>query len=121
MPGAKDLKVWQEAVALGADVIRAVRQTSRRETKAFTDQLLTSAGAPAAYIAEAHALASVADQRACYLRAKHALADIETRLAIARHAELLSPTTLAQLTTRVAAVSQLLGGYLAFIERQIGQ
>ena len=40
---------------------------------------------------------------------------------IARNAELLTATAMAQISTRIGAVSQLLGGYLGFIERQMAR
>src|SRR4051812_35548010 len=39
----RDLKVWQEAVALGAEIVRCARQAARRETKVVTDQLMLTA------------------------------------------------------------------------------
>src|SRR4051812_12778999 len=36
----RDLKVWQEAVALAAEIVRSARQGARRETKVVTDQLM---------------------------------------------------------------------------------
>ena len=41
--GLRDLRVWQEAVALGADVIRSMRQTNRREIKAITEHTMITA------------------------------------------------------------------------------
>src|SRR5215213_4005942 len=35
--GVKELKLWQEAVALAGEVVRVARTAARRETKAFTD------------------------------------------------------------------------------------
>jgi four helix bundle protein len=119
--GVKDLRVWQEAVALGGDTIKLVRQTSRRETKAFTDEILKVAAVPAACIAEAHTRSAVDEQRECYMRARRAIVELETRCAVARHAELLTAPALAQISTRIGSVSQLLGGYLGFIERQMAR
>jgi four helix bundle protein len=118
MAGVKDLRVWQEAVGLGGDIVRAIAQSSRRETKAFTEQILLAAAVPAVCIAEAHALSSVAEQRACYLRAKRSLVELETHLTVARQAELLTPTAFAQLGARLNGVAQLLAGYLSIIDRQ---
>src|SRR5829696_6921277 len=98
--GLKDLRLWQEAVALAADVVRAVRAGSRRETKAFTDELMSAATAVAAGIADAHGRYLPTEQQASYRDAKRALAILETRLAIARQAELVSAATLAQCTAR---------------------
>lgn len=118
-PGIRDLRVWQESVALGGDIVRAVRRHGRRETKAFTDLLLAAAGTVASLIGEGYGRGSAADQRECYLRAKSALLDVETRLAIAKHAELIPAATTAQISSRAQGVSRLLGGYLAHLERQV--
>jgi hypothetical protein len=72
---------------------------------------------PAAGESYRHAPAS--EQRDCYRRAKRFLAELETALAVARHADLVSPTALSQLSLRIASVNRLLAGYLAFIERQV--
>src|SRR5215216_6607334 len=113
----KDLKLWQEAVALAADVVRAVRNGSRRETKAFTDELMGAASAVASGIADAYGRYEPAEQQASFRDTRRALAILETRLAIARQAELISAATLAQCTTRAATVSRLLSGYLGHLER----
>lgn len=118
-PGIRDLKVWQESVGLGGDVVKAVRRHGRRETKAFTDPLLAAAGTVASLVAEGYGRGGASEQREIYLRAKAALLDLETRLAIARQADLIPSVTTAQITTRAQVVSRLLGGYLAHIERQV--
>jgi four helix bundle protein len=116
--GMKDLKVWQEAVALGGDVVRAARLAARRETKSFTDPLMQSAVAIACCIAHGYASYAPEEQRLAYQDARRALLDLETRLTIARHAGVLEASTLAQLTGRLTAVSRLLSGYVAYIDRQ---
>jgi four helix bundle protein len=117
--GLKDLRLWQEAVALAADVVRAVRTSSRRETKAFTDELMSAATAVAAGIADAHGRYLPAEQQASYRETRRALAILETRLAIARQAELISAATLAQCTNRITNVARLLSGYLGHLERML--
>lgn len=116
--GVKDLKVWQEAVALGGDVVRTARQLTRRETKVFTDALMHSASAVACSIAHGYASFGAAEQREAYQDARRALLDLETRLNIARHAGILQAPALSQLTGRITAVSRLLSGYVAYIDRQ---
>lgn len=116
--GVKDLKVWQEAVALGGDVVRAVRAITRRETKAFTDPLMHSAVAVACCIAHGYASFGADEQRLAYQDARRSLLDLETRLTIARQAGILQPSTIAQLTVRVTNVGRLLSGYVAYIDRQ---
>ena len=41
--GLRELRVWQESVTLGGDVIRAIRPASRRETKAISEAVMLTA------------------------------------------------------------------------------
>ena len=115
----RDLKVWQEAVALAADTVKAARQGARRETKVVTDQLMLSALAVAAAIADGYGRYTAPEQRQLYRTAKRELLRLETQLAVARQAELISAQLFANLTTRIQSVSRLLGGYLVYLERQL--
>jgi four helix bundle protein len=117
--GVRELKLWQEAVALGGEVTRHARQHARRETRAFTDQLVATALAIATSVADGYGRSVATEQRACYRRAKRFLGELETTLAVARHADLVTPTALSQLSVRVTTVGRLLAGYLSFIERQV--
>ena len=110
--------MWQEAVALAGDVVRAVRQSTRRETRSFTDQTMQSAVTVASSIAHGYACYAPEEQRLAYSDARRALLDLETRVTIARHAGVLHPQVLTQLTVRLATVSRLLAGYVAYLDRQ---
>ena len=117
--GVRELRLWQEAVALGGEVARLMRQSCRRETRAFTDQVTHTAIAVATSVADGYGRATATEQRDCYRRARRFLGELETQLAVARHAELVTPAALSQLMVRVGGVSRLLAGYLSFIERQL--
>lgn len=116
--GLRDLRVWQEAVALGADVIRALRQTNRREIKAITEHTMVTALVMAEHIAEGYGRYAAGEQRQLYRAAKRHLLRLETALAIARQAELLSAAHHAQLTSRIQTVNRLLSGFLVYLDRQ---
>ena len=116
--GVKDLKVWQEAVALGGEVLRAVRQCARRETKCATDAIILTALAIASHIAEGYGRYTVPEQRQLYRAAKRDLLRLETQLAILRHAELLSVSAHSDLLKRIHTVARLLAGYIVYLERQ---
>jgi four helix bundle protein len=117
--GVKDLKLWQESVALAGDVVRTAKQSTRRETQVFTDQLIDSAVAIGASIAHGYASYAPDEQRLAYQNARRALLELETRLAIARHAGLMPPAVLLQLTGRLTIVGRLLSGYVGYIDRQL--
>ena len=117
--GLKDLRAWQEAVALGAEVIRALRQTNRREIKSFTEHTMMTAAAMAEHIAEGYGRYAPGEQRQLYRAARRELLKLETSLAIARQAELLGAASHAQLTARIQSVSRLLSGFLVYLDRQL--
>ena len=115
----RDLKVWQEAVALSAEVVRQAKQGARRETKVVTDQLMLTALSAASTIADGYGRYTAPEQRQLYRSAKRELLRVETQLAIARQADLISAQAHTDLSNRVQSVSRLLGGYLVYLERQL--
>ena len=115
----RDLKVWQEAVALGAEVVRCAKQSARRETKVVTDQLMLAALSAASTIADGYGRYTAPEQRQLYRSAKRELLRVETQLAIARQADLITAQAHSDLYNRVQSVSRLLGGYLVYLERQM--
>jgi four helix bundle protein len=116
--GVRDLKVWQEAVALGGEVLRVVRQSARRETKSAMDLIAITAFSIAGHIAEGYGRYTVPEQRQLYRAAKRDLLRLETQLAILRHADLLSVSTHGDLLKRLHNVARLLAGYIVYLERQ---
>lgn len=118
--GLRDLRVWQESVVLSAEVIRALRQTNRREIKAITEHTMVAAMVMAEHIAEGYGRYAPGEQRLAYRAAKSQLLRLETSLAIAKQAELLSAAHHAQLSTRIQTVNRLLSGFLVYLDRQAG-
>lgn len=118
--GLRDLRVWQEAVGLGADVIRAMRHTNRREIKAITEHTMVTALRMAEHVAEGYGRYAAGEQRQLYRAAKRELLRLETSLAVARQAELLSAPHHAQLASRIQTVNRLLSGFLVYLDRQVG-
>ena len=117
--GVRELRVWQESVSLAGDVIRAIRQSIRRETKSVSDQVMATAIAVGTHIAEGYGRHTAHEQRASYVAAKSALLRLETELAVARHAELIPAGSFTELTTRSGQVARLLAGYIVYLDRQI--
>ncbi|HVB32397.1 MAG TPA: four helix bundle protein [Gemmatimonadaceae bacterium] len=117
--GLRDLKVWQEAVGLAADVIRAVRHGNRREIKVVAESVMLTALALAEHVAEGYGRYTAPEQRQLYRAARRDLLRLETQLAIARQADILSAAHLAQLSNRAQLVARLLGGYLVYLDRQL--
>ena len=117
--GVRELRVWQESVALAGDVIRTLRHGVRRETKIVSDAVMTTAMSVGSHVADGYARHTPLDQRDSYMLAKRALLRLETELAVARHAELLPAGTFSDLTARSALVARMLTGYLVYLDRQI--
>ena len=117
--GVRELRVWQEAVALAGDVVRAVRQGIRRETKLVSDAPMATALTVATLIAEGYSRVTPAEQREAYQSARRAVLRLETELAVLKQADLLPNGSFSELTARGSQVSKLLGGYLAYLDRQI--
>jgi four helix bundle protein len=117
--GVRELRVWQESVALAGDVIRAARQGMRRETKGVSESLMATALAIATHIADAYGRATPAEQREAYHQGKRALLRLETELAVAKHADLIPSGSFTELAARAGQVAKLLGGYLAYLDRQL--
>ena len=116
--GVKDLKLWQEAVALAGEVIRAARQHGRNAPSSFADELSRAAVSVASGIAEGYGRADALDQQRVFEQARRSLTLFETQLAIARHAQAFPPDVVAALSARATAVNRLLAGFLTFIDRQ---
>jgi four helix bundle protein len=119
--GLRELRVWQEAVSLAGDVIRALRSNVRRETKAVTDNLMLTALSIGSHIADGFAHPSATEQKESYLAAKRALFRLESELAVARQAELMPAGSLSDFAARSAQVARLLTGYLVYLDRQIAE
>ncbi len=114
----RELRVWQEAVALAGDVVRATRQHARRETRGFTDQLALIAASVATGIADGYVCMDADEQREAFRLARRALAQCETLLAIALGAGVLPAALHSQLAARAGNLGRLLSGYLSYVERE---
>jgi four helix bundle protein len=114
----RDLKVWQEAVALAAETVRSARH-AKRETKVVSDELMVRALATAGAIADGYGRYTAPEQRQLYRSARRDLLRLETDVAIAKQAGLISAQTHTSLHNRIQNVSRLLSGYLVYLERQL--
>jgi four helix bundle protein len=115
----RDLKLWQEAVALAGEVVRSLRPANRREVKAVVEHVMGTALSVATHITDGYARYEAGEQHQLYTAARRELLRLETELALARRADLLSAASDAELTTRAQSVARLLAGYLAYLDRQM--
>lgn len=118
MAGVKDLKLWQEAVTLAAEVVRAARHAMRKERNVFLERLISTASALPESIAEGYARSEALDQQRLFEAGARSLSALETQLAIAKIADLIPGSVVTSILTRTATVGRLLTGYLTYVERQ---
>jgi len=119
--GVRELRVWQESVALAGDVVRVARSGVRRETRVVSDALMETALAVGSHIADGYARPTSLEQRESYLAAKRALLRLESHLAVARHADLIPAGAYTELAARSGQTSRLLTGYVVYLDRQIAE
>lgn len=117
----RDLKIWQESVALAGDLTRSLRQSTRRETKALTDRMMLTAVAIAEQIADGHGRYTPFEQREIYRAAKRDLLLVETQMAVARHADLIPASAQTMLLDHIQLLHRLLAGYLVYLDRQLSE
>jgi four helix bundle protein len=87
--------------------------------KSVVEQIMATAVTVATHITDGYARYDAAEQHQLYTAAKRELLRLETQLALARRADLLSAASDAELATRAQSVARLLVGYLAYLDRQL--
>ncbi|MHB1073310.1 MAG: four helix bundle protein [Gemmatimonadaceae bacterium] len=115
----RDLRVWQEAVALAGEVVRTLRPAARREVAPIVTRIMTTAFDAAAAIADGYARHDPMEQRRRYAAARRDLVKLDTDLAVARQAEFLAAGSHAILSDRIQVVQRILAGYLVYLDRQL--
>ena len=117
--GLRDLRIWQDSVALGGDVVRALRQHVRRETRVVSDAVMLTALSVGAHVADGYARYTPAEQRESYMLARRALLRLESELAVARQADLVQAQACAEFSARAAQIARMLTGFLVYLDRQL--
>ena len=97
--------------------------TEKRQLPVWQESILlvVTAMVMAEHVAEGYGRYARGEQRQLYRAAKQHLLRLETALAIARQAELLSPAHHAQLSSRIQTVNRLLSGFLVYLDRQAAE
>ena len=115
----KDLKLWQEAVSLAGEVVKTMRTANRREIRQLADRIIETAVHIPAEVADGYVCTDAETQRVHFRGARQALGRLETQLAVARQADVITAAAAAQIGARTAQTARLLHGYLPYGERQI--
>lgn len=116
--GLRDLHVWQEATALGAQVVKHVPASTRPASRVLAERAVGAACAVGEWIADGYGRHAPSEQRNCFRSAKRAMRRLETQIMIARLADLLSESQHAEVVARMRTVDRLLAGFLVYLERQ---
>lgn len=116
--GLRDLRVWQEAVGLSTEVVRALKQTNRPQIKGLVEHVMLTSLAAAEHIAEGYGRYAPGEQRQLYRAAKRDLLRLETGLAVVRQSDLISVTQHAEISSKLQTVNRLLSGFLVYLDRQ---
>ncbi|MDB4875463.1 MAG: hypothetical protein JWM41_1909 [Gemmatimonadetes bacterium] len=80
---------------------------------------MVTALSAACTIADGYGRYTAPEQRQLYRAAKRELLRLETQIAIARGADLISAQAYTELSARIQSVMRLLGGFLVYLERQL--
>ena len=115
----RDLRLWQETVALAGDAVRLAIGASNRERKAMTDAVIRASAALALAVADGCARYEPTEQRRAFAQARRSLVGLETLLAVGRRAAVFPEARHSEMIARHAALSKLLAGVTAYVERQV--
>lgn len=118
----RDLKVWQEAVALAGDLVRALRDSTKSSPKnALSNSIIACATSIAEQVAVGHSHMTSNGQRTIYRSAKQDLLRLETLVAVARHADIIPASTQTIFGDHAMLMHRLLAGYLVYLDRQLAE
>jgi four helix bundle protein len=110
MNSYRDLKVWQMAMKLTADVYRTTESFPVRETYALANQLQRAAVSIPSNIAEGHARSSTKDYLRFVSISQGSLAEAETQLELAHRLGYIAQAKLFCLLERTNEVGRMLHG-----------
>ena len=108
MHGFRDLRVWQDAMALTEDVYRLSAEFPRHETFGLSSQLQRAAVSVAANIAEGKSRDHLGDYLRFVSIARGSLGEVETYLELAARLHYVESEAVQPLLDRCAAIGRQL-------------
>lgn len=108
----KDLKVWQEAMALAEGAHRVTARLPRSQVGALAEQIFRSAISVPANIAEGYGRKSTSSYVQFLKIARGSLNELETQILLAQRLRLVDSTQIETLLSRVEAISKMLNGLI---------
>ncbi len=96
-----ELRAWQEAAAVAADVVRIARRLRGPGSRAVADQLVRAAGSVPANIAEGFGRGLSTDGARYLVMARASAAELESHLRVAEYGGLVAADVAHDLVTRI--------------------
>jgi len=115
----KDLRVWQAAMRLAADVYRQTAGFPKYELYGLTQQMRRAAVSVASNIAEGKGHRSNREFSHFLLHARGSLLELETQLMIAKQLQYLSQEHIGQLLESAEAVGRALSGLINSLDGKV--
>ena len=115
----QDLKVWQLAMEMVAQVYRCTATFPKQEMYGLTSQMRRSAVSVPSNIAEGKGRFSRKELVQYLFRARGSLLELETQILIGRRLGYLGETEGRQLTTLAGEVGRLLNGLVNSFQSQL--
>ena len=116
--GFRDLRIWQEATSLTAEIIQALDATNRNKFAALNEHIVLTAIGLAERIAEAYMASAPTEQRSLYQAARSSTARLETDLVVLQRAGLISEQQYGVMSSQLQTVKRLLVSFLVYFDAQ---
>jgi|SRR5271165_4542042 len=116
MHGYRDLRAWQQAMALVTDVYRVTRMFPKEELYGLTSQVRRAAVSIPSKFAEGHGRNSRNEFRQYIGQARGSLSELETQLEIAKNLGYPKDQAADTLMKQADAVGKMLTGLRAWSE-----
>ena len=114
----RDLRVWQQAMQLSADVYRVTTEFPKHELYGLTNQLRRASVSVPSNIAEGKGHRSDKEFVHFLYHARGSLLEVETQLQLASRLQYLSELQVAELLERSTAVASSLNALINAISRK---
>ena len=116
----RDLRVWQDAMALAVASYRLTRGLPREETFGLSSQIRRSAGSIAANIAEGHGRENTGAFIQSLRIAQGSLKEIETHLLLAARVGLLKEIAIEATLAQCEALGKMLRSLIRSLQQRSG-
>lgn len=115
-PNYKELRVWQEALALVTDVYKSTSPFPKEEMYGLTSQMRRSAVSVPSNIAEGKGRYSNAELRQFLILARGSLLELETQIQISENLGFLQVGQSEYLKNKSAGIGKMLNGLIESVK-----